>query len=82
LDGQAAPARQVFDDNVSSDRTSPEAGFAITHGLYWLALRLAQSGPLLLVIDDAHWADDASLRFLSYLLGRVADTSRAGRQHG
>ena len=54
-----------------------DAGFAITHGLYWLALRLAEREPLLVVVDDAHWADDPSLRWLIYLSGR--DLGRADR---
>jgi DNA-binding CsgD family transcriptional regulator len=41
------------------------------HGLYWLTLDLAEHGPLLVAIDDAHWADPTSLRFLSYLAGRL-----------
>ena len=41
------------------------------HGLYWLALNLAERGPLLVLIDDLHWADRASVRFLSYLAGRL-----------
>lgn len=46
-------------------------GFAALHGLYWLTANLAESGPLLVAVDDAHWADEASLRFLVYLLRRV-----------
>ncbi len=45
------------------------------HGLYWLTLNLAERCPLLMVIDDAHWADPASLRFLSYLAGRLEGTA-------
>jgi DNA-binding CsgD family transcriptional regulator len=73
LDGPAAPARQVFDDSAKAAPPTPDAGFAIMHGMYWLALRLAQREPLLLVVDDGHWADEPSLRFLVYLLGRVSD---------
>ena len=43
------------------------------HGLHWLVMNLAQSAPLLLVLDDAHWADDASLRLVAYLAGRLTD---------
>ena len=41
------------------------------HGLYWLTVALADSGPLLLVVDDAHWADAPSLEALAYLARRV-----------
>ena len=33
---------------------------------------LSQAQPLLLLLDDLHWADNASLRLLSYLLNELA----------
>jgi DNA-binding CsgD family transcriptional regulator len=47
------------------------AAFAALHGLYWLTANLAERAPLLLAVDDAHWADEASLRFLVYLVRRI-----------
>ena len=41
------------------------------HGLYWLVVNLSTDGPLLLAIDDLHWCDRASLRFLVYLVRRL-----------
>ena len=51
----------------------PVAGgqFATMHGLYWLAANLSAGTPLLLAVDDAHWADAASLGWLAYLLNRL-----------
>ncbi len=52
----------------------PEGSFAALHGLYRLTANLARRAPLALLVDDAHWADAASLRFMAYLgnrLGRV-----------
>jgi tetratricopeptide (TPR) repeat protein len=40
-------------------------------GLYWLTANLADLGPMLIAVDDAHWADVPSLRFLIYLLSRL-----------
>ncbi len=43
------------------------------HGLYWLTVNLASEHPLLVAVDDLHWADTASVRFLAYLARRVAE---------
>ncbi len=50
-----------------------DAGFATVHGLYWLCANLAQRAPLLIEIDDLHWGDAASIRFLAYLGRRVGE---------
>ena len=50
-----------------------DAGHALLHGLYWLTANLAELSPLLLVVDDAHWADGPSLRFLDVLARRLED---------
>jgi hypothetical protein len=50
-----------------------DPSFATLHGLYWLTSNLAESAPMLLVVDDAHWADRPSLRFLRFLLPRLED---------
>src|SRR5262249_39290611 len=43
------------------------------HGLYWLCANLAAERPVALVLDDAQWADVASLRFLAFLLPRAEE---------
>ena len=48
--------------------------FATLHGLYWLTLNLAGDNPLLLAIDDLHWCDRPSLRFIAYLARRLEGT--------
>ncbi len=49
----------------------PEPPFVVLHGLYWLIANLAAGSPVCLVVDDAHWADAASLRFVAFLLTRL-----------
>ena len=53
---------------------APEGAFAVLHGLYRLTANLADDQPLALLVDDAQWADGASLRFLAYLAGRLSQT--------
>jgi DNA-binding CsgD family transcriptional regulator len=50
------------------DLTPTEASL---YGLFWLVVGLTESGPLVLSIDDAQWADVASLRFVRYLAQRL-----------
>jgi DNA-binding CsgD family transcriptional regulator len=52
---------------------APADAFAVLHGLYWLAAGLAEQQPLLLAVDDAHWADAASLDFLAFLVPRLEE---------
>jgi DNA-binding NarL/FixJ family response regulator len=47
--------------------------FAVLHGLYWVTAALAERRPLLLAIDDAHWADAGSLGYLGFLLPRLEE---------
>jgi DNA-binding NarL/FixJ family response regulator len=57
--------------------TTPDPSFAVLHGLYWLCVNLAAQQPVALVVDDAHWADGASLRFLAFLLSRLEELPAA-----
>ena len=49
-----------------------EPPFAVMHGLYWLVVNASAAAPLLVAVDDLHWADQASLRFVLYLAERLA----------
>ncbi len=46
---------------------------AAMHGLFWLTANLAERAPLLVAVDDAHWCDAMSVRFVLYLGRRVHD---------
>ncbi|MGH3070564.1 MAG: AAA family ATPase, partial [Streptosporangiaceae bacterium] len=48
-----------------------EDSFAVLHGLYWLTADIAQQAPLLLAVDDLHWADQPSRRFVAHLAHRL-----------
>src|ERR1700760_667124 len=74
LSGPAASASLLFGPVGEAARLpASDASFAILHGLYWLVVRAAEAQPTLLIIDDAHWGDEPSLRLLTYLVGRIRD---------
>jgi DNA-binding CsgD family transcriptional regulator len=51
---------------------SPEGGLSDPlYGLYWLAADLAERTPMILAVDDLHWLDEESGRFVSYLVRRL-----------
>lgn len=68
--GPARPVATLFQPDNSSS-AGEDTGFAVVHGLYWLTVNLADQAPLLLAVDDVHWADEASLRWLAYLAPRL-----------
>ncbi len=66
----AAPAARLFDPDEQR-LTTADVGFEALHSLYWLAVNLADQAPVLVVVDDCHWVDRDSLRFLAYLAQRI-----------
>lgn len=73
LAGAARSAAPVFGDSVAEDELATEVLFSRLHGLYWLTVNLSSEQPLLLAVDDLHWCDASSLRFLAYLARRIED---------
>ena len=65
----AAPLLGVSVDGAAG--TPPEDAFAARHALYWLTANLAAERPLAMVVDDAHWADAASLGVLAHVANRL-----------
>ncbi len=70
LTGHAEPAARVFEPPAGGD-PAPDVSFGVLYGLFWLTANIAAEGPLLLLIDDLHWCDQASLRFVAYLERRL-----------
>src|ERR1700761_2290052 len=72
LAGPARSAGSLFGLGPGPGGTgSPDLALTLQHGLYWLAMNLAALQPLLIVLDDAHWADRVSLGWLAYLARRI-----------
>jgi DNA-binding CsgD family transcriptional regulator len=78
LHGAAALAGRVLapssaDPERSGELVASSAWFPTLHGLYWLTSNLAEREPLTLLVDDAHWADSPSLRFIAFLMPRLEE---------
>ena len=50
---------------------------AVLHDLHQRTLEMAEERPLLIVVDDLHWADPPSVRLLAYLARRLDGTPLA-----
>ena len=75
LRGAASLARPALGLSSADEGAagSGDGSFAAQHGLYWLTANLVEGAPAAIVVDDAHWADSASLLFLNYLGRRIAE---------
>jgi class 3 adenylate cyclase/DNA-binding CsgD family transcriptional regulator len=72
LSGPAAFAGRLFREaELAAAPEGQDVGFAMLHGLYWLAVNIGGRRPTLLAIDDLHWADAATLRWMTYLIPRL-----------
>jgi DNA-binding CsgD family transcriptional regulator len=71
LAGAASLAAPLLGAAGQAPAADEDSAFAVQHGLYWLAANLAERGPLVLAVDDLHWADLASLRWMAYLAHRI-----------
>jgi DNA-binding NarL/FixJ family response regulator len=61
------PSLTVLDSGIDQPTTAAER-FRAHHAVRALIERLAARQPLVLLLDDLHWADGASLELTSYLL--------------
>lgn len=72
--GRAAAAQELLlaEQPDPSVWAAPSGEFALLHGLYWFSANLSEELPLAIIVDDLHWADAPSLRYLLYLAQRLA----------
>jgi len=72
LNGAAAIALSALGlAETASSAPTVDVSFQVLHGLYWLVANTAAHQPLMLAVDDAHWIDAPTLRFLTYLTSRI-----------
>jgi predicted ATPase len=72
LEAGGQSAAPVFGATSGADGTDPDL-FVRLLGLYWLVAELSARRPLVILADDLHWADTASLRWLAFVAERVED---------
>jgi DNA-binding CsgD family transcriptional regulator len=71
LSGAAGLATPIVESAVDPEPTLVGDAFSVLHGLHWLTVNVSTRSPVLVLIDDLHWADAGSLRFLLYLAARL-----------
>jgi DNA-binding CsgD family transcriptional regulator len=71
LAGAAVLAAPLFDPDQVAAQPTADTSLATLHGLYWLTANLAARQPVLIAIDDLHWCDLPTLRWLAYMLPRM-----------
>ena len=72
FEGAAALSRPLFTPTgIERSSRFADRSFSMLHGLYWLLNNLADDEPIALAVDDLHWSDAESLRFLNYLTPRL-----------
>ena len=71
--GAAKLALPILEPGTAEEGDSPELMYQRLHGLYWVIANLARDRPLLISVDDAQWADEASMAAERFLSLRIAD---------
>jgi DNA-binding CsgD family transcriptional regulator len=72
LAGAAAHAEPLLlGEVIGGESRAPD--FSVLHGLHWLVANIGERRPLLLAVDDAHNADEASLHALLFIAQRIED---------
>jgi DNA-binding CsgD family transcriptional regulator len=71
--GAAKLALPILDPGSGEQADNPELMYQRLHGLYWLTANMARQQPLLITIDDAQWADEASMAAERFVSLRIAD---------
>jgi DNA-binding CsgD family transcriptional regulator len=71
-DAASLATRLLLGSELYEQTVSLSTALSIQYSLLSVLMDLSQQRPMLLCVDDLHWADDASLRFLVSLLDHAA----------
>ena len=75
--GAAGLAGRVLAPEEAEPAGGGDAVHAAVRGLVWLLVNLCERGPVVLAVDDVHWADAASLHWLAVLAGSLHELPAA-----
>ena len=70
LDGPAGAAKALL---LCGETPERDGVTAAAHAIMWLCAGIGATRPLALIVDDAHWADRASLQTFAFLARRIED---------
>lgn len=70
--GRARLAKPLLAPAQETGLTAASDEADLLEGLHWCVVNLCNDGPVAVVIDDLHWADELSARFVAALSGRIA----------
>jgi DNA-binding CsgD family transcriptional regulator len=65
--------RRLAGLGVDPDVVGVPSDHPLSHALFSMIVAAAETQPVLVAIDDLHWADEASLEFIAYALHRIAE---------
>jgi AAA ATPase domain len=71
--GAAGLAERVLAPDAEEPAHAGDAMHAAVRGLVWLASNLGERGPAVFAVDDVHWADAPSLRWLALLAQSLSE---------
>ena len=80
--GAAGLAERALAPDGGRPAPAGDAMHAAARGLVWLVSNLAERGPAVLVVDDVHWADAPSLRWLALLARSLEELPHRGAVRG
>lgn len=64
--GAAQATEGLFAETAVAPGAEAATLFPLLNGLYWLLVSLSERAPVVVLVDDAQWADQPSLRFLGF----------------
>ena len=71
LSGAAERCAPLVLGEAPAPASGGDAASELVGSLYWLLASLAEDAPLVLAVDDAHWADAGSLHLMAFLAARM-----------